>query len=392
MNQVQLRMMDLLAEIHDICEKNNIVYTLGADTAAMLYTYRELLSEECQPAVYMTFNEFEKFKSIVLGTRNDDRIIEGMNNNPRFPGFFFRYVDKNTTMFSYKFGDTYICNGISITIEVLRKYKKKSNEKLRLLEKGFAFNSFKYKRWLSFKNKMLKLRVKLKMITGRKRLCNRLYSEFCTRYRVKDFETYYSYVNLTTFTNKKYPSYLYMNRQILECGEYRFYISEDLHKQYKIVERANLDNYSFTAPAVNFLFMASANVPYEESGIDIKRARKISGKRQYIWLLDGVHGILPYIMDKDWNILKCVSARLDMKNMYMPLKEELLGLYKKADFEELSVLLEKLDRNTRLFYRTTKKTIYFDREIFGIYTAWLEHKRRRKLAARLASKIPSEWR
>ncbi len=391
MDRIQGKLITLLQEIHDICESRQIKYVLNPQTAVQICENGRLVPGEYTAGIYMTYNDFLIFQEAVKEADNPSRVIEGMNNNPRFPGFFFRYTDVDTTFYSYNFGNTYVYNGINITIEILRRIPNHSFADLRSKEKGFACNSFKYRRWLSIPGKWNKFRTRLAMIGGREAYSKRLFAKFVKTYTLRmDFDTDYAFVNRTTFKYVKYPTYLYLDRKLVKTGRHEFYAACDVNLQYEIITGKKIED---TEPLNinNFAVIVSSEIPYNEYLTDMDARLRLARKRQQLWLTDQMHGTVTYFMNRDWAVMKCVSARLDMISKYMPIKAELISLYNDKNFSSLIELLKDYDTNIRLHYTNTKMTIYFDRDIFDIYRSCLELNDESDFAKKLVKHIPQEW-
>ncbi len=392
MDLIQLKLLDLMDEIDDICEKNKIGYTLSAETASMAFVLGGFASENYQMTVYMTLADFIKFQNEINNQGNHNRIIEGLHNNNKFPGFFYRYVDTSTTYYNYNYGDTYKYNGIHITIEILRCYSRNNNGKYAKLEKHFAVNSYKYKRWLKPKTKVQKFKMFLRLLGRREKQAARLEQELKDKYLVKKpFVTFYAYLNPRTFSVVKYPTYLYTRRNKIEFENKKYYVASDLEMQYKLIRGKKLENHIPSTRNYSFPMMISTNVSFQEYMKDNGERNKICRKRQGLWLTDNMHGMVTHIMNKDWEILKCVSAKLDLQGIYMPRKEALVGMYRNEQFENLIEAFEEYNEKIRYFYRKTKMTIYFDEDIFDIYLACLEYNGEFQMAKRLVRRIPEQW-
>ena len=61
--------------------------------------------------VYMRTADMERFRLAVEKETPDGRIVESMNNNKRFYGFFLRYTDLDTLCFRLNEGRNYKLSG-----------------------------------------------------------------------------------------------------------------------------------------------------------------------------------------------------------------------------------------------------------------------------------------
>lgn len=392
MDRVQLKLLELLDEIDGICQEVNIGYTLSPQTAAMGQVCGGFAEENYNVTIYMTTNDYLNFAKYVDQNKLPGRILEGLHNNPNFPGFFFRYVNTETTYYNYNYGDTYLHNGIHVTIEILRYYSRSNNQSLVMLEKGLAHNSYRYKKWLKLSNKINRLKVALKFIGGKAKATKKIYARLKRSYLIKKpFVTFYCHVNRFHFSRTKYPSYLYTRRKQMAFEDRMYYVASDLSLQYQLITGKSLENHEPITGTYGFSMLISTEVPYREHFQNQDLRKKIIRKRQELWLTDQMHGTVTHFMNRDWDIMKCVSARLDMKAKYLPLKNDIIQMYRDEEFESLQELFVEYDELIRYYYVKSKMTLYFDKEIFDIYLAWLESNGEYVLAKKLVRKIPDAW-
>ena len=392
MDSNQNKLLNLLQEIHDICEELNILYVLGGVTAEEADVFGTLAPERYTAVVYMTLKDFSEFKRYISYNKEEDRVIEGLDNNHRFPGFFFRYVDKNTTYYDYNYGNTYICNGINVRIEILRKYcTPKQCKKLVQRERGFAFNSYRYKRKISAKSNALKIATGFKLFFARKSMAKKLYSDCVDKYfETKDFVPCYGIYNRKRTKLVKYPSYLLTGRRLVEFEGHNLYVPKDIAKHVKTVLGRAVGSNPYE-PINNSTVVVSDITPYEEYIKDLRERHKIAKLRRKIRVADKMHGAVTYHIRKDWKIIEAVNARLDMINLYMPQKAEIIKLYQKGEFEALTPIFEEYDNTVKEHLSRAKKTLFFDKDIYDVYIAWLGETGQGKYVKKMNKFIPKEW-
>ena len=86
----------------------------------------------------MKLSDMERFRLAYLKEEREDRALESMYENKRFPGFFLRYEDKNSLCFRMDEGRNYEYPGIGIDIYPLRG---KENRYIEQRTAGAAFSS-----------------------------------------------------------------------------------------------------------------------------------------------------------------------------------------------------------------------------------------------------------
>ena len=392
MDSNQNKLLNLLQEIHDTCEELNILYVLGGVTAEEADVFGRLAPDRYTAVVYMTLKDFLIFKNYVADNKSEDRVIEGLDNNNRFPGFFFKYVDKNTTYYDYNYGNTYICNGINVRIEILRKYyTPKKQKKLVQRERGFSFNSYRYKRKISAKSNVLKATTGFKLFFARKNMAKRLYNDCMNQYlETNEFVPAYGIFNRKRTKLVKYPSYLLTGRRLVEFEGHELYVPKDIAKHTaKVLGRGPAENYY--EPVNNSTVVVSDITPYEEYITDLKARHKTAKLRRKIRVADKMHGAVTYHIRKDWKIMEAVNARLDMINLYMPKKAEIISLYQKGDFEAMTPVFEEYDLAIKEHLTRAKMTLFFDKDIYDVFVAWLSYMGRGKYAKKINKSIPKEW-
>lgn len=392
MDPIQNKVINLLQEIHDICEQLNISYILGGTTAEEAALFGMLPNGRYTATVYMTLKDFVQFREYVNSNRTEDRVVEGMDNNSRFPGFYFHYVDKNTTYYNYNYGDSYKCNGIHVKITILKKFSNsKKIKKLIQKEKSFSFNCYKYNRKLSAKNRCRKFFMGIRLLFARRSIATNIYNKSMKAY-MEDISFVMNYGILDGKKAKliKYPSYLLTGRTEAELCGHTFYVPQNIEMHIKLIMgRKPLEK--LPEQINNTTVVVSDIIPYEEYMTDMKERSRIAKLRQSIRRNDKMHGAVTYFIRKDWKIMECVNARLDLIKEYLPLKEQLIEAYHKGDFEKLTELLVNYDEQARQHLSQTGMSIYFDKEIFDIYLVWLGKNHGAKIASKMRKSVPEEW-
>ena len=104
-----------------------------------------------------------------------------------------------------------------------------------------------------------------------------------------------------------------------------------------------------------------------------------------------MHGAVTYFIRKDWKIMECVNARLDLIKEYIPQKEQIIESYQNGDFERLTEIFTSYDELARQHLFHTGMAIYFDKEIFDIYLVCLGKNYGAKIASKMRRSVPKEW-
>ena len=115
MNREIKEVVKLLTEIDKICKREGIPYYLGPQLTLCCVTGQEITSPHAG-VVYMRTADMERFRLAVEQETPEGRIVESMNNNKRFYGFFLRYTDLDTLCFRLNEGRNYKYPGMGVDI------------------------------------------------------------------------------------------------------------------------------------------------------------------------------------------------------------------------------------------------------------------------------------
>lgn len=126
----------LLKEIDSICRKEEIDYSISGEIAYCLSKGMEIDENLAEASVLMKAENIDRFCEAIL-KKNPQRKIESMKNNWRFPGFYLRYLDPETSLFSFTDKGQYRWNCIGINIEIASNIHRNGlhNKVLNILQK-----------------------------------------------------------------------------------------------------------------------------------------------------------------------------------------------------------------------------------------------------------------
>jgi hypothetical protein len=121
MTDIQERLLLLMDEIKDICQKENLHYVLANKTAYVAYKYGEFIDSTLSEKIFMPLSDIYKFKAYVEKNCSENRVIECWDNNSDLKRMKFRYVDKGTLLFNGKNLEHIKYPGISVAILPIRE-------------------------------------------------------------------------------------------------------------------------------------------------------------------------------------------------------------------------------------------------------------------------------
>ena len=186
MTKLQQTLYQMLKEIHEICVQNEITYILHPQLVLFLQNELDIPENYDCRCVYMTAEDFHRFVSVCSKNLPENRSIESLNSNPKYPDLYTaRYGNTETLCLNVNEGFNYVNNGLFIRIEILRSYPKSSVKKkiLTVLEVGWRANTYQYTNQFSKKELVSKVAVRCMMLFGRKTLGRFLYKFFLKAYQ-----------------------------------------------------------------------------------------------------------------------------------------------------------------------------------------------------------------
>lgn len=110
--------IDLLNEIKDVCEQEHIRYYISGELALSGKERSEIRDEFNNGAVAVFAEDIEKIMGLL--NQKENRKIESLADNNKFPGFYVRYMDTSTTLINFtEKAFTYNTNSLGVNIEVI---------------------------------------------------------------------------------------------------------------------------------------------------------------------------------------------------------------------------------------------------------------------------------
>ncbi len=147
MTDVQAKLLNLVDEIAQICEKENLHYVVAGTTAGYVINHKHFDAEQCYFNVMMPLQDIIKFEEYVNKNLSDKRFIESWKNNPDLYMLKFRYADKTTLLFDGGSAEKHISHGIHVNLFPTREFEPSNDirgcERFLQLEnygqRGYAF-------------------------------------------------------------------------------------------------------------------------------------------------------------------------------------------------------------------------------------------------------------
>ncbi|MCD8020087.1 MAG: hypothetical protein LUF92_11040 [Clostridiales bacterium] len=146
MGDLQNTICQLLTELKEIFEENNISYFLGGFTALNAQCQEEFDENIKDGSMLVFVQDARKVISAIEQKNRQNRVLEYLEKNKDFPGFFLKYSAEDTTYFEKNFYRGYQTYGISVNIFFICCCPEDNVQKKKygLIEKGlFGRNGYK---------------------------------------------------------------------------------------------------------------------------------------------------------------------------------------------------------------------------------------------------------
>lgn len=116
MNEIQIRLVQLLKELDELCAKKNIPYVLFGRTAKDAYKHNSFYGDYVTASILVQTKDFLRLRRAIAGKRS--RKLESVLDCPGYPnGKTMRYVDEDTVFMYGHNAHLYRYHGIYVTIE-----------------------------------------------------------------------------------------------------------------------------------------------------------------------------------------------------------------------------------------------------------------------------------
>ncbi len=390
MTDVQKKLFELLTDLDDICKRRHIDYYLCAETAHGAFVKKAFHEDCCEASVAMTPENARKFIAAVKAEKRADRIVDSMYSNKNYPDFTLRFGDPNTLMMRLPYKAVGPIPCIGVTVHMIRC-------KPRRLGKLYTLTKYFWKACLT-------------PVSVHSRAIVRVAAAVC-----HGIKTVLGGTNVSRLLFKLWCSLFSANRKAkkISVGDGKFSFSADLLAEKEDLELEGgtfttfgyIDEYFKAAYGSSFKdktpkytkasssLLASVCVPYgkylayaQAQGLDFEKIarnkRKFDAQQKKVSAYNKV-------IDKYYAIVDRTDKRFAMYEMYMPIKDQLLQLYREERFEELNELLHP--------YRSALWSCYkkglglcFDKEIFELTMDLLRREGSYTYARKLRAKVPEQ--
>lgn len=386
MTDVQKKLFELLLEIKEMCEKENIDYYLCE------YLLLDALQNQKITGTYHDFSimikaeDVKKFFKAV--SKKENREIECLANNPKFPGTYMRYVATDTLYFPIYRYKVYNKSGFAINVKILKNVpKNKIKSKIfTAMEAGMEINNNTVK--MTFRRFVCLFFIKLLGIMGSKNRARFVFNCLNSTTR-KNGRKKYMYYKPTLGKRVKYKRSIFKESKTIKLNDIEFTIPKS-----KDFIDINIGNPKKPVPMPSFgsTYIIDENIPYKEFLKECKNQKFPNAfyRKRKILLKKDLE-VKPYkkYVSKCWDLLYRTRDRFELYEKYMPQKQEIINLYNDNNLEELKVVLDDYLKALEL-YAGKGLGIVFDPVIFDITIDLLIKMDKKKSAQTYIKYAPKE--
>lgn len=382
----------LLSEINEICKKAKISFFLSGSliSAALNNTKRE---KELSYYIVMHPADRKEFLNAMQRQLPENRRIESLESNSKYPDFSIKYCDINTIDFDLRSKGFYDINGVNITIYFIRPIDKRKY--VRILKRMLyttveaiaypsPFNCYSKKKVIAgCLGRIAKFFLGSKLI---KKIAWKIIftpgsTERKVKGRIKDFWSTsiklptlnFSKCKYCNWNGESYPipvNYVkYMKAQLLPTGAP--YIRKTTSKLPYVVEFDTFCN----------------DLNKKLDALKLKRKYFRANKKLY--KCNKAFRIETSYLNYAWNIILRSASRFRLYKKYAPLKEKILKYYQEENYLKLEEILSEYIKELE---DSDKRglSISFDQDIFNIACYILKKQGKSDLVKRLIAKVPKE--
>lgn len=270
MKHLHEKLYELLSEFDEICNKLNLNYSLFGRTACEALELNRIATMDYEVSVAMTIRDYLSFEEYVIKDKKENRSIESMNTNKKFPNLYATYVNDETIFWDPKEAGKIKCPGVRIQIYIMVPFMQSLVRRkiLFFLKEGIYIaknkNFYKYRK--------------------KRRIAGKLMSIIClflngpiTRYSFKYGHKY---------------SDSYKNYYVMECSKKRLFVPKEyIENTGKVLLNENQYNFPIQSTKyITFLGKYYKWRVYEDTLRKIDRRIIVSTEIPYKKYLDSING------------------------------------------------------------------------------------------------------
>ena len=351
MNEQQEVVFRLLTEIDKICRKNRIMYYLSPLLTLHAYMGKKFPEDPLAGVVYIKGRDMQNFRNAVEREMPENRFLDSMCVNPKFPGFYLRYTDTDTLCYCMNKGENFAAPGIGIDIFPLRQMGQ-NGRKSRIwngLEVGWRQTCDQFDEKYEPEEKLWKIPVRILSLFMRRKLGNLIYSQLtccCSKKWTDNLGIYrYSWASC--------PADLFRKNRDIEFEGTTFRVPSNVYQYLKFFWGKNFRRKAVPEYQPSPIWVISSNVSYSTYFNYVKRSMKdITKKRRFAFVrLNRLAERFGGDIDQIWEQLKVLEQWIIMNDRLSLQKEKMIRLYEEGNLYELRLILSE--------YRKMKSAVSF---------------------------------
>lgn len=389
MTDVQEKLLELLIDLDDICQRNNIKYYLCSETVLGAFTKKAFLSSCCEANVAMTPDHALKFIHAVKAENRSDRITDSMYSNKNYPDFTVRFGNPNTLMMKLPYQEAGTLPCIAVTIHMIR-YKPRHFKKLYKYTKAFWTGCTKPTYMVTNPTKRFVSAVchGIKNVFGGTHFSRWLFKRWCSMFTSNRKS---SKISICAGKYTYEPELLVADEKVELEGKMLNtfgYVDAYIKAKYG-------SNYKKAAPKylkASSSLLVSTQTPYQ-AFLNRAAERNVDFRAIHLNKIDYTarqKKVKKYnaIINTYYAIVDRTDRRFAMYEMYMPIKDQLVQLHDEERYAELNELLKP--------YRGALWDCYkkglglcFDKDIFEMTMDILEREGSYTYVKKLRARVPA---
>ncbi|MBQ9673432.1 MAG: hypothetical protein IJV39_02280 [Ruminococcus sp.] len=384
-------LMELLCEIRDICNENNIVYSLYGSTSAKALTTNDI--DEPFASIMVGNDDFVRLCKLMENKHIKHRSFDSMHNNPKYMDYSARYSNTETTNISLAQKGNIFKSGIYVEIIPLRMENNTrfKHNFIRFLEHGWEKHfckltsvRFKYLLTVPFINI-------LKLVVGKKRVARFIFNKMAEYHGG-------SFVNTSSIKsfNHTLPEFSFdplHKTKIVRVNGKNFAVSSKitvlLRRVYSRVWRKKA--LTTTAGQNNIVLL---DVSCKELERTFKRHnnvwKKYFRKKSRQMFVKTISSYYDRQKKKVWTLARRTGTRARLYFYYMPKMGLIRNLLENEDYYRLSSVM-RLNRLATLLAYKQGSGFAVNKELFDIQLKLFRFEGNIELANRLETMTPKYY-
>ena len=388
---IQDVLLQLLCEIRDICDENNITYSLFDSTAAKALVLGE--TDEPFAKIMVRNDDFVKLCNIMEKKRIKHRSFDSMHNNPHYMDYSARYSNTETTNVSLaQRGNAFRC-GIYVEIIPLRTEENSmlKHFKLRFFEHGWEKHFCRLTSLESCKYFLTTPFVNIMKIAGKKRVSRFIFDMIAKGHSGKiNSNCSIKSFNQTLFD---FPFDPLEKVKTVELWGEKFSIS---YKIDQVLRRVYARGWK--QKAKNSTSGANNIVLLNVSCKQFERAMKKHGdiwkkyfrKKSKQMFIKAISSYYDRQKNSIWALAKRTGARARLYFYYMPKMGLIRNLVENKDYYRLSKIMQNNRIATLLAYKQGSG-FAVNKELFDIQMMLFRFEGNEELANRIEANTPKYY-